>query len=275
MRQAQYPAAKAVLDEILLNDPENYRAVDTMLALFMAQKQTNASVQWIRQHAARRPGSAAMQHVLAQWLAATGDSAGAHAAYMQAKSLDPKFKPAQLELAKMDLAGGNLESARGALNRLLADDPRDLPARMVLGAVEEQAEKPAEAMLQYRVVLAANPDHVVALNNLAFLLCENTKSLDEALSYAEKAYQLSSNSAAVNDTLGWIYYQKAMNDKAIEHLAAAVKLQPTAQRNLHLAMAYSRDGRDQLAQKLMNDAAKMLPDRAVGHTAKRAVTSNR
>jgi tetratricopeptide (TPR) repeat protein len=212
-----------VLDEILLNDPENYRAVDTMLALFMAQKQTNASVQWIRQHAARRPGSAAMQHVLAQWLAATGDSAGAHAAYMQAKSLDPKFKPAQLELAKMDLAGGNLESARGALNRLLADDPRDLPARMVLGAVEEQAEKPAEAMLQYRVVLAANPDHVVALNNLAFLLCENTKSLDEALSYAEKAYQLSSNSAAVNDTLGWIYYQ----------------------------------------------------NRAVGHTAKRAVTSNR
>ncbi len=61
MRQKQFGASRASLDEILKENPENYRAVDTMLALFLAEKRASASVEWLKQHATRRPKSAAMQ----------------------------------------------------------------------------------------------------------------------------------------------------------------------------------------------------------------------
>jgi tetratricopeptide (TPR) repeat protein len=260
MRQKRYGPARSSLDEILVQDPENYRAVDTMLALFLAQNQRRESVEWLKLHAVRRERSAPMQHVLAQWLQATGDVNGAREAYLRAASLDEKFKPAKLELAKLDLAEGKTDSARQRVDGLLADDHRDLTARLVLGAVEEKAGNLAKAMETYELILQADPENVVALNNLASLLNLFGKNPEAALPYAEKAYQLAAASPAVNDTLGWVYFQKQIYQRAVPHLETAVRLQPTPSRETHLALAYYKAGQRQLAAKTISEALKMQPD---------------
>lgn len=256
MRRKQYDAARLSLEEILNSDPENYRALDTRLALFLAQNQRRQSVDWIGLHAARRPNSAAMQHVLAQWLQATGDLQGAREAYLRSAKLDAKFKPPRLELAKLDLAAGNVDASRAGLNDLLAADYRDIPARLLLGAVEEKTGNLVEARESYELVVQADPDNVVALNNLAAILNEHAGNPDKALPYAERAYQLAGASAAVNETLGWIYFQKQYYQKAIPYPEAAVRLQPTANRELHLGEAYHKVGQSRLAEKNIADAAR-------------------
>ena len=47
----------------------------------------------------------------------------------------------------------------------------------------------------------------MALNGLAYLLAE-TRQPDEAIKYAQKAKELAPDSPAVDDTLGWTYFQK-------------------------------------------------------------------
>lgn len=275
MRRKEYTAARGALDEILRQNPEDYRTVDTMLALFAAQNQIATSVEWIKHYAALRPSSAPMQYVMAQWLQATGDFPGARLAFARTETLDPKFKAAEFGLAKMDLADGKIDSARDRLTSLLKDNPRDLSARLLLGATEERAGNADTAIEHYRLILVADPDHVVALNNLASLLSVSPGGSGQALPYAEKAYKLAPDSAAVNDTLAWVYYQKAMYAPAVYYSEAAVKLQPTAKRKIHLALAYSGAGIDRLAEKTINEAIALEPASADAMRARAEIQASR
>lgn len=275
MREKRYQNAQADLNEILGRDPENYRAIDTMLALYLAENKGTEAAAWLREHAARRPASAPMQVVLGQWLEATGDPKGAREAYLQAKTLDSKFRQADLQLATLDLSEGNLNAARERLNLLLAADPRYIPARLTLGAVEEKAGDAATAVEHYQLILVADPDQIVALNNLAFLVSEYTNDSDGALAYAQKAYQFAPNSPAVNDTIGWIYYKKHDYQQSLPYLEAAVKLQATAKRTVHLALAYYEAGRREMAAKTLNQALKMQPDLQEAQSARMKIASIR
>jgi tetratricopeptide (TPR) repeat protein len=55
------------------------------------------------------------------------------------------------------------------------------------------------AINQYREILRADPDHVSALNNLAWHLLESDPG--QSLDYSEKAHNLSPDSGAILDTL--------------------------------------------------------------------------
>ena len=77
--------------------------------------------------------------------------------------------------------------------------------------------------------------NVVALNNLAYTLALSDP--DVALKYAQQAAELAPDSATVQDTLGWIYYRKAIFSTAVNYLETAVKKEPTPRRQFHLAMS--------------------------------------
>ena len=126
--------------------------------------------------------------------------------------------------------------------------------------MEEKTNNPAAALEHYRLIVLADPDNLVALNNLASVLNESAKNPDEALPFAEKAYQGAPGSAAVNDTLGWVFYQKRIYTRAVHHLETAVKLQPTAKRKAHLALAYHQTGADAQARKTLAEALALDPD---------------
>ena len=275
MRQRQFAAARACLEEILRAKPEEYRAIDTMLALFLAENQRAASLDWLQQYVAQRPNSAPLRHMLGQWQAGSGDAKGARASYQQALALDPKYKPAQLELAKLDLATGSLGPARQVLEGLLKRDPRDAPARMVLASLEEKAGNFVAASEHYQVVLAADPNEAVALNNLASLLVAFTGNIEEALAHATKAYELAPGSSEINDTLGWIYYKKQVYQRAVPYLETAVRLRPNAIHKTHLGLCYHGLGRDQLAEKTIDEALALQPDLAEAQAAKLKVLATR
>lgn len=112
---------------------------------------------------------------------------------------------------------------RPLLEKATELEPRLAQAHLQLASNAEQRGDYVEAEKRYRLVLAADPNDAVALNNLAFLLADKYKKFDEAPELAEKAYRQSGQSPLIADTLGWIYYLRGdyMQAKTILEKAAA------------------------------------------------------
>jgi len=79
------------------------------------------------------------------------------------------------------------------------------------------------AIKQYDEILTEHPDNSVLLNNLAYLLAKHGKNLDQALEYAEKAYQIMPNAPHVLDTYAYALYKNGRLDEAENFAQAALQ----------------------------------------------------
>jgi len=74
----------------------------------------------------------------------------------------------------------------------------------------------------YIDLIAGNTDDAQAYNNYAYSLVERNQDIDYALTLAEKAIELSPNTSAYLDTVGWIYFKLGNFDKAKEFIAKSI-----------------------------------------------------
>jgi Tfp pilus assembly protein PilF len=128
--------------------------------------------------------------------------------------------------AQMSIARGDLDEATAQLERALLRAPAYLAGQLLLGQQYEASKKFDLARERYRLVLAAQPANVVALNNLAFNLGVHGGQPAEALGLAERAAALGSNFPAVLDTLGWLRHLSGDSRRALDPLRRAVELAP-------------------------------------------------
>jgi tetratricopeptide (TPR) repeat protein len=113
----------------------------------------------------------------------------------------------------------------------------------------------AKAESAYRKVLEQQPNDLMALNNLAYMLAEDMDKATEALVFAERAAEQVGSSdraqASVLDTLGWIQFLADRTDEAEVTLRRSVRRQPMAANHLHLAkVLLSRDNTDEAREHL-------------------------
>jgi tetratricopeptide (TPR) repeat protein len=114
----------------------------------------------------------------------------------------------------------------------------------------------------YEQILKIEPDHPVALNNLAFIKAEEGVDLDEALTMAQRARQKLPNSAFIKDTLGWIYIKKNLSDDAVRLFKDLVQEDPSsAQFHYHYGMALLQKGDKPTAKKELEAAIKSNPSK--------------
>jgi tetratricopeptide (TPR) repeat protein len=161
----------------------------------------------------------------------------------KAIALEPDRPEAYPLLAGLHTGADAARSALVDVERGLEKSPRHLPGWMLKGTLHEKLGEAVEAQKAYRKVLEIDPNHLPALNNLAYNLVENGGDVNEALKFAERAAELAPASAAVNDTLGWVYVQKGVFLKALSHLEpAAERLGDLPAVQYHLGVAYSGAG---------------------------------
>jgi Tfp pilus assembly protein PilF len=79
------------------------------------------------------------------------------------------------------------------------------------------------------------------------------------MKFAQKAWGLAPDNPAVEDTLGWIYYEQGLYPLAVVQLEAATAKDGTAVREYHLAMAYLKAGRTERARQTLYAAIKLDP----------------
>lgn len=175
---------------------------------------------------------------------------------MAAKVYEKAFSMAQNNILVMKIhtalsQAGNDEKALTEIIQWLAKNPEDTPTRLYLANAYLGKKQYANATKEYEIIVQKNPQHLMSLNNLAWLYQQNKDS--RALEYAEKAYELSPQNPAIQDTFAWILIEKGEIDRALPMLEkAASQLPDNATVQYHYAHALVKSGNPAQARQILN-----------------------
>ncbi|MEM6423468.1 MAG: tetratricopeptide repeat protein, partial [Pseudomonadota bacterium] len=117
----------------------------------------------------------------------------------------------------------------------------DVRLRMQRAAIAEREGDFDAAIEQYEAVFAAEPDSMIAANNLASTLSEHRADDPEQLARAKKiALRLKGTDVPqMKDTVGWTLYLAGDYNEALIYLLDAVKVLPnSALVNYHTGMTF-------------------------------------
>jgi Flp pilus assembly protein TadD len=150
--------------------------------------------------------------------------------------------------------------------------PDNVAALMLLGVLDEQTGKTAEARKAYEEVLAAQPRFAPAANNLAWLLAETGGDLERAWQLARVAREAAPAEPHVADTLGWILHRRGMYEAALPLLKESLaKLPDNPEIQYHLGLTYARIGDRDNARRVLASAASTPRATPVREQAQRAL----
>ena len=125
--------------------------------------------------------------------------------------------------------------------------------------LDEQGQR-GEARQLYEQLLKTQPNNVVVLNNLAYMMAESGTELDQALTLAQRAKQAMPEGVDVADTLGWIYIKKNLSDNAIDIYRDLIRRQPQRSTfHYHLGMALFQKGDRAQAKQALLTALRNKP----------------
>ena len=200
----------------------------------------NAAEYMFRQFAAlsTQPEAA---FILAKFLARQGRVAEALAVCEQ-----------QLETGKPDLIAaatasvvsqGNatpeqLQQVDGWIQAAGARQPESLVCGIALADLRMLQHRFEEAEQVYQMILMKDDKHLVALNNLAWLLAHTPGRSAQALDLINRAMEIAGEHAALLDTRAMIYLNNGQPNEAVKDLKEAFEGSDGAIGYLHLSLAY-------------------------------------
>jgi predicted Zn-dependent protease/Tfp pilus assembly protein PilF len=124
------------------------------------------------------------------------------------------------------LANDDFEAeARGKAEAILmqrnSQNTTDAPVHMIIGDQWLNRGNIPQAIESYRHVIAIDPNHVMALNNLACLIAESTGKTDESIVFIDQALQTAGNLPDLLDSKGGILMQDGKYAEAAPLFEAA------------------------------------------------------
>ena len=129
-----------------------------------------------------------------------------------------------------DLAGTNDEQAKKTaediLRVILEKDSNCTEAMSVLAVLLQSTSRTVESVALYQKVLTLQPDNVVAINNLAWMMCEEHGKYQQALELAQSGLAKTPDYVDLIDTRGVIYYRLGEFNKAVQDFTRCIELYP-------------------------------------------------
>jgi predicted Zn-dependent protease len=186
------------------------------------------------------PDNPAAELEVAQILVLAGKPKEAMALLEQKQAGHPTASVAAA-LAGLYAKAGDRDRAIDLLKSWVAAHQDDASLRAALGQLYLANKNYDAATVELERAAAERGNDAVVLNNLAWLY--QRKGDSRALKTAERAYGLAPNSAAVQDTLGWILTSEDKADRGLRYLrAAGAALPQDLDIQYHLAVALQKTG---------------------------------
>ena len=155
---------------------------------------------------------------------------------------------------------GDLGAMRAALDEALQIAPRYVPALVLTASLDEQEGQHERAADRYKQILEVQPNHVVALNNLAYSLAVHRKMPMEGLPYARRAVAQAPTNVSVLETLGWIQHLVGDDASAVKVMGQVARANlPVADIRLHAAIVFAAQGVRAVAENELAAALKLNP----------------
>ena len=184
------------LAQAFRKDPGQVGVGTALTLLYLKRNQTRPAIQIAEilvKHDANNP---LVLNLLGVARVAADDRAGGRAAYEKAIAADPGFVPARLNLAKLDLAEGRVDSAKSRLLDILKTQPKNTQAMRELANLEEARGNLGAAMQQLQRISALEPKNIAPSLQLAELYLRQGET-EKALNLAKELEGVNSKDLGV------------------------------------------------------------------------------
>lgn len=261
LAKKNFPAARAAYEQALQLDRRSYPALAGLTALDMVAKDTAAARARVEASLAQSPDDVRLLLLASRVFVATNEAEKAERLLRRAIQVAPSDSTAYSMLGQIYISQRRLEEARTEFDSVASRNPKDVGVRTLSAVLSHSSNQIDDAKTRYRAVLELDPSAAVAANNLAWILAEEGKDLDEALQLAQRAAARAPERAEIHDTVGWIYLRRELPALAIPAFEKSVKQDPdNALYHYHLALAHARTGSTADARRAIAAALRLKPD---------------
>lgn len=201
--------AVARLDEAVQRRPFDYRLVYLLAVMRLEIGEIDDALSDLERipvgHEAHRDARVRM----VQLYEAREDVSGALALM---EELRLQYPDRRLDFHTAGLRGrnGDLDGGIALLRGYLEEDPSDGEAIYQLALVYDTAKRQDEAIEWMRAAVDLDPNNAQALNYIGYTLAERGENLAEAEALILRALELQPNDGYITDSLGWVYYMRAV-----------------------------------------------------------------
>ena len=257
------PDARAQYRRALQLEPAHAGALERLARLEAREGQTQEAMQLARQLQEDAGAAAIGYSIEGQLHARAGNQEDAARALLAAYERSPTGERAVAAAQALRQTGQEPEAA-ALLSERLQQNPDEDTVRFFLAEVQVGLGEHAEAARHYEDLIRVHPEHLLVLNNLAYVY----ESIGDprALEFAERAYARAPDMPEVKGTLGWVLVNQGDVERGLPLLeTASAALPDNTEVRYRYAFALARAGRVQEARTeltaLLENGAPDFADR--------------
>lgn len=194
----------ASLEKAFAANPADFRAGMALATLYMRLAKKDKAMKIAEAMVKHDLENLTALNFLGTIKGASGDKAGARAAYTQVLAKDSAFAPSVLNLVRLDIGEKRFDEARRRLDALLKKDSNDYQVLFEYGLLEQRAERPAEAirhLIKAGDIQRNDPNPTLVLIDLYL----NQRQGEEALKTAKALVSKFSTNLRVQQALARTY----------------------------------------------------------------------
>jgi putative PEP-CTERM system TPR-repeat lipoprotein len=250
-----YSAALDSARKALALKPDLGPAWATIAKVYLASGKPDAALDEARKLQKDKPDKAIGYALEAEILLAEKKVPEATAAFRSGLQHEASA-PVAARLYQILVASGQQSEADAMAARWINEHPKDLSLLQLVAQSNQIRKAYGAAIDGYKRVIEIDPDNVVALNNIAWIMVEQGDP--KGVEYAERAHRLAPFSPNVLDTLGWARTRTGDPKRGVELLRMASSLAPGASEiRMHLAKALLDSGDKSGARAVLTDLTKL------------------
>ena len=225
----KYEEAYDALEEAIRLAGDSVEAFRYRVALVqnrLASGQPEVAAVLIEELIADRPGEPGLLALQARVLNAGGRNDAALGILRALVAEYPETGGVVHALVRHHVESGDLPTAERITRGWLEERTDDPDFRFQLGALLERQGKLDEAEAEFRRVIAAEPDHDLALNYLGYMLADQTDRLEESEELIQRALAEDPYNGSYLDSLGWVQFRRGDLNRAEPNLLRAQQCMP-------------------------------------------------
>ena len=172
------------------------------------------------------PDDVRLSFMLAQAQRDSGDLDGAEATARALQAAHPQDVRSKFLLGQMLDARGRKTEALTVFKEAVDLAPGNTSVLFQYGTALDRAGQKGDAQKVFRDLIAKDPLDATALNYLGYMMAEQRASLDEAVGFIQRALKVDPGNPSYKDSLGWAYFQQGKLELADAPLTDAARERP-------------------------------------------------
>ncbi|MGZ4960913.1 MAG: tetratricopeptide repeat protein [Limisphaerales bacterium] len=244
--------ARQAFEKSLEVSPTYLLALEQLVDLDIREKNYAAAIDRVNKQSDPQKPSAVINMLLAKVHSSQNDTASAERDLLKAIELAPENNKPYILISELYVRTHKQQEALDRLNKFVANT-NDVAALMQIGVIQQMMTNYNAARDTYEKLLTVRPNFSLALNNLAYLYCEQLNDLDKAQKLAETAREVMHGDPATADTLGWVAYKRGDYARARALIGeSAQQLSNEAEVQYHLGLTHYMLGEEPAARAALD-----------------------